>query len=137
MPYDSLMELTTILKALVIWIIILVLAIINGGFRESVLIPKLGKRSGLLISGLMLSVFIIAVTYLLLPWLDIFQIRGLMMIGGGWLILTLVFEFSFGLIRGIPLDKILEAYNFKDGNMWPLVLLVTALAPLMAGWMRG
>jgi hypothetical protein len=31
----------------------------------------------------------------------------------------------------------LEAYTFKDGNMWPLVLVITFLAPLVAHRLRG
>jgi len=128
---------STLAKVITVWIIILVLAIINGGFRESVLIPKLGKRSGLLISGLILSVLILIVTYLTLPWFNIHRNSELIVVGCGWLFLTLMFEFSFGLFRGLSFQKIFEAYIFKDGNIWPLVLLVTAFAPLIAGWMRG
>ncbi|GAA4815872.1 hypothetical protein GCM10011365_01480 [Marinicella pacifica] len=127
----------TLAKVFTVWIIILVMAIMNGTFRESVLIPKIGIRSGFFISGLILSVLILIVTYLTLPWLNIHRNSELIVVGCGWLFLTLMFEFSFGLFRGLSFQKIFEAYTFKDGNIWPVVLLVTALAPLMAGWMRG
>jgi hypothetical protein len=71
-----------------------------------------------------------------LPWL---HARGsqLILIGLGWLVATLIFEFSFGLLSGKTLGEILAAYTFKGGNVWPLVLLVVALAPWIAGKLRG
>jgi len=32
---------------------------------------------------------------------------------------------------------LLEAYTFKDGNIWPIVLLVTLVAPLLAVRLRA
>ena len=57
--------------------------------------------------------------------------------GLGWLALTLVFEFSFGLLRGRTLAELLAAYRFEGGNLWPVVLAVTALAPWLAARLRG
>lgn len=57
--------------------------------------------------------------------------------GLGGLALTLVFEFSFGLWQGESWPVLLEAYSFKDGNIWPVVLAVTALAPYIATRLRG
>jgi len=130
-------ELVTVAKAFVVWLIILLLAIMNGVLRESIFIPKWGKTPGLVLSGLLLSVLILTVTYLALPWLNVQSAHKLIGIGCGWLLLTLVFEFSFGLLRGMPLKEILEAYTFKDGNIWLMVLLVTVLAPWIAAWFRG
>ena len=124
-------------KALAIWVAILVLAIVNGTFREAVLIPKLGTTSGLILSGVFLSALILAATYLLLPWLGTRRSGQLFLIGFCWLVLTLVFEFSFGLLRGKTLPVILEAYTFKGGNLWPAVVLVTAVAPWLAAKLRG
>ena len=124
-------------KALAIWVVILVLAVINGTFREAVLIPKLGGSSGLFLSGLLLSLLILAATYLLLPWLGIRRSGQLLLIGVCWLALTLVFEFSFGLLRGKALPEILGAYTFKGGNIWSVVLVVTAVAPCLAARLRG
>lgn len=124
-------------KALAIWVVILVLAVINGTFREAVLIPKLGNTSGLLLSGVLLCLLILAATYVLLPWLHIRRLSQLVLVGLCWLALTLVFEFSFGLLRGQALPEILGAYTFKGGNIWSVVLLVTAAAPWLAARLRG
>lgn len=126
-----------VLKALAIWAGILVLAVMNGALREAVLNPKLGAAAGLVLSGILLSALIFVVVYLSLPWLGTRRPADLVGIGLGWLGLTLVFEFSFGLWQGKSWQVMLEAYTFKGGNIWPIVLMVTALAPYLAAKLRG
>jgi hypothetical protein len=48
-----------------------------------------------------------------------------------------VFEFSFGLGQGKSWPVMLEPYTFEGGNIWPVVLAVTALAPYLAARLRG
>lgn len=124
-------------KTLLIWAAILLLAILNGILRESVFIPQLGRAPGLTLSGLLLSVLILLVAYFSLPWLATRQPGQLVAIWFGWLGLTLIFEFAFGLLRGTSLSALLDAYTFKGGNIWPVVLLVTACAPYLAAKLRG
>lgn len=126
-----------LLKSLLVWLAILMLAIINGVLREIVLVPWLGSAAGLALSGVLLSVLIVVISYAVLPWLGVRQIRGLLSLGLIWLGLTLVFEFAFGLWQGKPWSVLLEAYTFKDGNLWSLVLLVTMLSPCIAARLRG
>jgi hypothetical protein len=125
------------LKALVTWAGILVLAVLNGALREAALIPKLGTSAGLVLSGVFLSALILAVAYLSLPWIGARRPVELVGIGLGWLALTLVFELSFGLWQGKSWQVMLEAYTFKDGNIWSVVLVATALAPYLAAKLRG
>ena len=125
------------LKAFAIWMGILVLAALNGALREGVLIPKLGSTPGLVLSGVLLSGLILLVAYLALPWLDTRRPSVLVGVGVGWLALTLAFEFGFGLWQGKSWQALLDAYAFKEGNIWPVVLVVIALAPYLAGKLRG
>ena len=124
-------------KAFSVWVAILGLAIANGIFREVFLTRNFGEAAGLVGSGVLLSCLIVFVTYLSLPWLGVLGGSQLIGIGLMWLVLTLVFESSFGLAQGKPLSVLLEAYSFEGGNIWPLVLLVTALAPWLAAKVRG
>lgn len=128
---------TVALKALAIWTGILVLAVANGALREAVLIPRFGIPPALVLSGLVLSAAIIAMAYFSLPWLQIRRLWQFWAVGFGWLALTLVFEFAFGLWQGKSWPVLLEAYTFKDGNIWPVVLAVTVLAPYVAARLRG
>lgn len=124
------------LKALTIWLCILALAIANGLLREAVLLPAFGIPSAFIVSGLLLSALIITVAWLSLPWLHLRRPQQVWLVGFGWLALTLAFEFSFGLAQGKSWPVMLEAYTFNDGNLWPVVLAVTACAPFIAAKMR-
>lgn len=124
------------LKALGIWAGILVLAVANGALRQSVLIPAFGSPVSFVLSGLLLSALIIGVAYLSLPWLQISRRLQLWFVGVGWLVLTLAFEFSFGLWQGKSWPVLIEPYTFKDFNIWPVVLVVTVFAPYIAAKLR-
>jgi hypothetical protein len=126
------------LKAIAVWALILPLAIMNGAFREAVLLPGLGNPWAQMLSGLLLSACIIAVAAVFVPRI----VRGGApqphLVGILWLALTLVFEFGFGrLVAGRSWTELFAAYTFADGNIWPLVLVVTATAPSLAVWFAG
>jgi len=123
-------------RAVLVWSALLPLAVANGLLREAVLIPALGAAPGLALSGILLAGLILVVAYLALPWLGTDRPAALAAIGAGWLALTLGFEFAFGLLRGQPLPEMLAAYTFAGGNLWPVVLLVTGLAPGLAAWLH-
>lgn len=92
------------LKALVIWVGILALAIANGVLRESILIPVFGTPTALVLSGLLLSALIFCVAYFSLPWLHISRPILLYIVGVGWLVLTLFLSFrsAFGKASRCP-----------------------------------
>ncbi|HEX6811007.1 MAG TPA: hypothetical protein VF384_05220 [Planctomycetota bacterium] len=126
------------LKALALWFAILVLAIVNGALREKALVPALGESAGLVASGIVLSACILLVAWAGAPWFGPLASHQCVLIGAFWLLLTVVFEFGFGRIaRDKTWPELLEAYTFKGGNIWPLVLLVTLVAPWLAARVRG
>lgn len=126
-----------ILKIFVVWLVILVLAIANGILRETLLSPAFGEFAGLFFSGVLLSGLILVVAYVLLPWFGPVSVANYAA-GLAWLCLTLVFEFTFGyFIQNKALPQLLDAYTFKDGNIWPIVLLTTVAAPYIAARIRG
>lgn len=126
------------LKATAIWLVILVCAVLNGGFREAVLLPELGKPAAFLLSGILLSILIVVVSLAFVRWLAPLSTPQSLGIGLLWLCLTLAFEFGFGRwVQHRGWSELLEAYTFKDGNLWPFVLVVTFFAPLVAVRVRA
>ncbi len=125
------------LKSIVLWFSILLLAIGNGVFRETILIPATGRTAGLLASGAILSACIWVVAWFGVAWCGPGSSRRWLRIGGLWVILTVVFEFSFGhFVEHKTWAELLGAYAFRDGNVWPLVLVFTFLAPTLAAKTR-
>ena len=120
------------------WLVILVLAILNGTLREKFLIPSFGTFTALIVSGLILSVLIFLVALIAIPGFGSLSTKEYWLIGLGWLVMTLIFEFSFGLfVEHKALSELLEAYTFKGGNIWPLVLASTLVSPWLAAHLRG
>lgn len=126
------------MKTISLWLVILVLAILNGTLREKTLVTVLGDFSGMVMSGAILSVSIFLVALIATPWYGPLSSRQWLLVGLVWLLLTLVFEFSFGLVvQHKTWAEILDAYTFQGGNIWPVVLLITLLSPWLATKIRG
>lgn len=127
-----------LLKSLLAWLIILGLAIANGALREAVLIPSLGKPGGLVLSGVLLSALVAGVAYGLVRSSKGVTVPQALLIGTLWLGLTLAFEFAFGrYVLHRSWDELLAAYTFEGGNLWPVVLAVTLLAPSLAALLQS
>ena len=121
-----------ILKSLIIWFCFIPVAILNGGLREYVLAKAIGEEWALPVSGIILSVCIFLITWLLLPrMIKAFTSKEGWLIGIGWALLTIVFEFAAGLAGGSTVSELLAAYNPLSGNLWLLVLLTTLLSPVI------
>lgn len=124
-------------RAVLAWLAILVLAVLNGAAREALLAPILGRTPALVASGLLLSALILLVAFAAIGWLQPVSVGAAWELGLLWLLLTLLFEFAFGaFVQHKSWPEMLQAYTFRDGNIWPLVLLVTMLAPVLAWRLR-
>jgi hypothetical protein len=50
-------------------------------------------------------------------------------IGSLWVMLTLIFEFGFGLLRGHSFTQLLKDYNIFKGRLWILIPAWLLVAP--------
>lgn len=119
----------TILKSLLIWLLFIPCAILNGGLREYVLTPSIGEQMALPLSGLLLCVLIFAVTWFLLPKIGRQKKATFTRIGVVWLILIILFETLLGLSSGSSFKELLYAYDITSGNLWLMVVLFTGFVP--------
>jgi hypothetical protein len=119
-------------RAFVIWLVLLVGAVANGGFREAVLVPRLGSTGAHVVSTLVLSAFIFVLGWFAMPWIGPQSAEQAWAIGAGWLALTLAFEFGAGhyLFRK-SWSVLLADYDVLAGRTWVLVLVVTTLTPIL------
>ena len=121
-----------ILKSLFIWLCFIPVAILNGGLREYVWVTTIGARWALPVSGIILSVCIFLITWMLLPrMIKAFTSKDSWLIGISWALLTIAFEFAAGLAGGSTVSELLAAYNPLSGNLWLLVLATTLLSPII------
>ena len=115
--------------AFLIWVMIIPIAIINGGFREYVLV-KLGELA-LPLSGIILSICIFIVAYLLVPKIKNCVKRDYIFFGVMWFVLTNLFDLSAYIKEGEGFAGLLQSYNIFTGNTWLLVVLTALFAPMI------
>jgi hypothetical protein len=126
-----------VLRSLLIWLVILLLAIINGAFRQAVLIPRMSDLAAHVASTLLLSVLVVIATWLMLPWVGPMSTGEAWGVGMLWLVLTVAFEFLAGhYLFGSSWEKLLLDYNITQGHIWPLALMVTLVAPVLVYLIR-
>lgn len=126
-----------VLRAVVIWCGLLVIASINGIAREAVLIPRLGDVAGRAVSTLALSALIVNVTWISIGWIAPQSPAQAWAVGVIWVCLTLAFEFLAGhYLFHNPWSRLLEDYNLVAGRIWILVLITTLVAPRVCADLR-
>lgn len=120
-------------RGLVVWLVLMVVAIANGAIREALLVPRFGIGTAHVISTLMLAALIIATAYITLPWMAPPALGDAIRIGAAWLALTLAFEFLAGhYLFGRSWETLLADYDLRRGRIWPLIPLITLIAPAFA-----
>lgn len=120
------------------WLGMLVIAILNGVIREKTYGPVMGD-----LRAHQLSTLIVIMLFGLFIWIltGLFKIESsnqAILIGGIWLIMTVLFEFIFGhYVIGHTWDKLLLDYNIFKGRVWILVLIWTFISPYLFYKMRS
>ena len=122
-----------VVKAVVTWVLMIPVAILNGAFREAVVRPRVGELRAHQVSVATGSVgFLALVAGRWCGEVGRIDDRVLFRMGVGWLVATILFEFGFGhYLRGFSWQQLLHDYNVRAGRLWVVVLLVILFSPLM------
>jgi len=124
-------SLPVLLRALVVWLLIIVAESVQGGLRRVLTGPEAEfvVRQGSVLIG---ALVIFAITWFNLGWLRIRTAGGALAVGAFWVVLTLGFELGLGRLLGYGWDRILSDYDLLHGGLMPLGLLAMALTPWLA-----
>lgn len=123
------------IMAILIWIMIIPIAILNGGFREYILV-KLGILARPL-SGIILSGCIFVVAYFLVPKIKNCVKRDCIIFGVIWFVLTNLFDLVTYIRDGGGFADLLQSYNILTGNTWLLVVLSALFSPVIVMKIRN
>jgi hypothetical protein len=126
-----------LVRGAVIWLVILVLASLNGAVRDLLVAPRIGDPLARALSTLILCGLVLWVTWLSIRWLGPRDPGAALGLGAFWVALTLTFEFAAGRLSGKPWSVVLADYDVLRGRIWVLVPVITGLAPLWAGRARA
>lgn len=124
-----------LLYPLGVWVVMAVVAVVNGSFREVVLIPRVGEYAGHVLSTALLVCVILLVSFVYFQRTPIeYAYLELVTIGVLWTGLTVGFEFLVGYVEGTPVSVTLGQYDVFAGQVWIAVPLTLLLSPLVFGW---
>ncbi len=127
----------TIIKASGLWLMMVMAAVINGLFRENVLVPGLGVSKALPLSGIFLSLFVFVIAAVSIGIFGKLKKREYFMVGGFWVVMTLIFEVGLGIIvKGKTFEEVIQVFNIREGNLFILVLLVSFFSPWITAKLR-
>jgi hypothetical protein len=127
-----------LLKTIGIWLVMVIVAIVNGVIREKLMASMIGSAIALPVSGLLLSILIFLVVFLLVPFFGFLESKMYFFIGFIWFVLTLSFEFLFGhFVAGKSWHEIMQVFNIIKGNLFIVALLTTLISPWLSAKLRG
>ena len=123
-----------LLGPLAVWFAMAVLAVANGVFRETVLIPRMSEYGAHVLSTLVLVAMILAVSAAFF-WSTgtAYTDLELLAVGAAWTAATVGFEFLVGYVEGTPVSVTLGQYDVLAGQVWILVPLTLLVAPYLFG----
>lgn len=124
-----------VLRAVIIWFALLVVAFVAATLRTALLEPRVGEQTAHVAGTLVVVAAFIGVIWLSAPWVVPELARSeLLTLGLSWTLATVAFEFGFGhYVMGHPWSRLLADYDLSAGRIWVLVLLTLLLMPLVAG----
>jgi hypothetical protein len=126
-----------IIRALVIWFVMMGAEVVHGALRALLLVPLVGDFRARQIGVFIGSLIVVAIAYAFVSWMGAQMRRALLAVGVGWTILTLGFEVMLGRVMlGASWERIASDYRLDEGGLMPLGLMAMALAPLLAARMR-
>jgi hypothetical protein len=120
-----------IIRYFFFWLPMVVLAIGNGALRQGVFLRYMSELRAHQLSTFTLMLLCAIYVWLVFPFLKITDAGQVMAIGAGWMVMTIVFEFSLGRATGKSWSALLADYNLAAGHMWPVFLVTLCLLPYL------
>jgi hypothetical protein len=119
----------TPLRALLAWLVLLVVAFTNGALRVLAYPSTLGDFAARQVAAGVGSVALgIAIWFLLRRW-PLAQASRAWKVGALWAALTVLFELALVRGGGRPWSEVVSQYALWEGSLWPLLVLWVLVAP--------
>jgi hypothetical protein len=119
-------------RAGAVWLVLMAVETVHGIARTLLLAPYVGEFHARQVSVLSGSALILLTATLCSRWLGAETRRDRLLVGGGWLVLTVLFELGLGrLVLGYSWQRLLADYDLARGGLMPFGLVVLVLAPVI------
>lgn len=131
-------EFMYILRAFLVWLMIMFAESVHGALRTFFLAPAVGDLRARQISFFSGTLLILLITCFFIRWIRAATMKSLFFVGLMWMVLTVLFEFCLGhLILGYSWKRMFEDYDITRGGLMAFGLLFMIVAPLLAARLRG
>ena len=125
-------------SVILMWLLFMVAAVLNGSLREFVIAPQIGEYPAHLMATAILCAIILVGACIFVRLQRLQETRTLLQVGVMWLVATVLFEFVFGhYVIGHSWERLLADYNLLQGRVWVLVLLVELVGPLLCARLQA
>jgi len=125
-------------SVILMWLLFMVAAVLNGSLREFVIAPLIGEYPAHLMATAILCAIILVGACIFVRLQRLQETRTLLQVGVMWLVATVLFEFVFGhYVIGHSWERLLADYNLLQGRVWVLVLLVELVGPLLCARLQA
>jgi len=129
---------TTLLRAVLVWLIIIGVETVHGILRGLLLVPVLGDFSARQVSVFTGSLLIFSVASVFFRWLRAESKQQLLFVGLMWVFLTVIFEIAVGrLVLNLSWERTTEDYDLTRGGMLGFGLLFMAATPMLVTMLRN
>ena len=124
-------------RSLAIWLILILSEIAHGILRRITLVPLVGEFRSSQIGVFTGSAIILLIAFYSHRWIGAKRRGELILVGFGWLLLTVTFEVLFGrFVAGLSWERIFSDYNILQGGLMPAGLIFLFCSPILASRLR-
>lgn len=122
--------------AILFWFALLLTAIINAALREKLLKPLLEASLGKWAHQLSVFTALLLMLAMTMVFLRIqrapYTEGDLRIVGMIWCVMTVIFEFAFGLARALKFRELVAMYHFWTGELWIVLVFGLIALPTIA-----
>lgn len=118
-------------KYFLLWLPIIVIGFANATLRQLVFIQHFDELQAHQLSTITLIILCSIYVWLIFPLFRIQNSRQALLIGLTWVVLTVLFEFSLGLLVNRSWTSLLQDYNLLSGHIWLLFLFYLYFLPYL------
>jgi hypothetical protein len=124
-------------RAIAVWFGLVGAEIIHGIVRSILLTPRVGDTRARQIGVFTGSLVNLGITHVFIQWIGARTSRALVGIGVVWVVLTVIFEVTFGrLVMRSSWERLRSDYDLAHGGLLPIGLVALAGSPLVAAQLR-
>lgn len=123
---------TFLARSFAVWLIIIAAETINGAMREIFVVPVVGIHLAKQISFASAIVLITVITLYFIQWIGATELRGLLVVGLLWAVLTFAFEVILSMgVAGLNWAKIIADFNPLSGGLMSYGLAYLLVIPVI------